>query len=100
MATSLEFHHDESVWISNPVRPSQWTEFMDNLDYAFSSYGEELVKLLHSPGFKPNVGLILDGPDFTALFANMNDVLGPISRDEFAKLPDLDFASNRITISP
>ncbi|KAK3236128.1 hypothetical protein CYMTET_53734 [Cymbomonas tetramitiformis] len=93
-ATSAEFHHDGSVWVSTPVRASQRTEFVDKLDYAFS-YGEELAKLLRAHGFKSNVGITLDGPeaesDFAVLLANLSHVFGPISRDEILKLLDLDF---------
>ncbi|KAK3238996.1 hypothetical protein CYMTET_51035 [Cymbomonas tetramitiformis] len=93
-ATSAEFHHDDSVWVSTPVRASQRTEFVEKLDYAFS-YGEELAKLLRAHGFKSNVGITLDGPeaesDFAVLLANLSHVFGPISRDEIMKLLDLDF---------
>ncbi|KAK3235914.1 hypothetical protein CYMTET_53908 [Cymbomonas tetramitiformis] len=94
-ATSAEFHADAaSVWVSTPVRASQRTEFADKLDYAFA-YGEELAKLLRGHGFKSTVGLTLEGPeaesDFTVLLANMSHVFGPIARDEFTKLLDLDF---------
>ena len=41
-ATSAEFHTNNSVWVSTPVRASQRHEFVDKLDYAFS-YGEEFV---------------------------------------------------------
>ncbi|KAK3275333.1 hypothetical protein CYMTET_16531 [Cymbomonas tetramitiformis] len=92
-ATSAEFHADPTVWVSTPVKPSQRTEFADKIDYAFS-YGEELAKLLRTHGFKSSVGLTLDGPDaesdFAVLLANMNHVFGPISRDDVAKLLDLD----------
>ncbi|KAK3272828.1 hypothetical protein CYMTET_18895 [Cymbomonas tetramitiformis] len=58
------------------------------------TYGEELAKLLRSHGFKVSVGLALDGPDaefdFAVLLANMSHVFGPLSRDEFMKLLDLD----------
>ncbi|KAK3234798.1 hypothetical protein CYMTET_54962 [Cymbomonas tetramitiformis] len=78
----------------NHVGTSQRTEFADKLDYAFA-YGEELAKLLRGPGFKSTVGLTLEGPeaesDFTVLLANMSHVFGPIARDEFTKLLDLDF---------
>ncbi|KAK3233203.1 hypothetical protein CYMTET_56499 [Cymbomonas tetramitiformis] len=93
-ATSAEFHADASVWVSTPVRASQRAEFADKLDYAFA-YGEELAKLLRGHGFKSTVGLTLEGPeaesDFTVLLANMSHVFGPIARDEFTKLLDLDF---------
>ncbi|KAK3235046.1 hypothetical protein CYMTET_54735 [Cymbomonas tetramitiformis] len=92
-ATSAEFYADPTVWVSTPVKPSQRTEFADKLDYAFS-YGEELAKLLRTHGFKSNVGLTLDGPeaesDFAVLLANMAHVFGPVSRDDIAKLLDLD----------
>ncbi|KAK3278039.1 hypothetical protein CYMTET_13994 [Cymbomonas tetramitiformis] len=94
-ATSAEFHADAAVWVSTPVRPSQGTEFVDKLDYAFFSYGEELAQLLRTHGFsKRTVDLTLDGPeaesDFAVLLANMAHVFGPISRDDFAKLLDLE----------
>ncbi|KAK3239004.1 hypothetical protein CYMTET_51043 [Cymbomonas tetramitiformis] len=92
-ATSAEFHADPTVWVSTPVKPSQRTEFADKLDYAFS-YGEELAKLLRTHGFKSSVGLTLDGPeaesDFAVLLANMAHVFGPVSRDDVAKLLNLD----------
>ncbi|KAK3248266.1 hypothetical protein CYMTET_42265, partial [Cymbomonas tetramitiformis] len=92
--TSADFHADSSVWESTPVRASQRAEFADKLDYAFT-YGEELSKLTGSHGFKPNVGLTLDGPyseaDFAVLLGNMSHVFGSISRDEFLKPLDLDF---------
>jgi len=93
-ATSAEFHNDNSVWVSTPVRASQRTEFAEKLDYAFA-YGEELAKLLRAHGFKTNIGLTLDTEDsesdFAVLLANMTHVFGPISRDEVLKLLDLDF---------
>ncbi|KAK3287604.1 hypothetical protein CYMTET_4904 [Cymbomonas tetramitiformis] len=93
-ATSAEFHADSSVWASTPVRASQRAEFADKLDYAFA-YGEELAKLLRAHGFKSSVGIALDGPEaeshFTVLLANMSHVFGPIARDDFVKLLDLDF---------
>ncbi|KAK3271927.1 hypothetical protein CYMTET_19748 [Cymbomonas tetramitiformis] len=50
---------------------------------------------MRSHGFKPNVGLALDGPDaeadFAVLLGNMSHVFGSISLDEFLKLLDLDF---------
>ncbi|KAK3248514.1 hypothetical protein CYMTET_42026 [Cymbomonas tetramitiformis] len=92
-ATSAEFYADPTVWVSTPVKPSQRAEFTDKLDYAFS-YGEELAKLLRTHGFKSTVGLTLDGPeaesDFAVLLANMAHVFGPVSRDDIAKLLDLD----------
>ncbi|KAK3276911.1 hypothetical protein CYMTET_15048 [Cymbomonas tetramitiformis] len=95
VCTSAEFHANATVWTSTPVRPSQRSEFAEKLDYAFA-YGEKLAKLLRSHGFKPNVGLSLDGPDadeadFAVLLANMSHVFCPISRDEVFKLLDLDF---------
>ncbi|KAK3278360.1 hypothetical protein CYMTET_13699 [Cymbomonas tetramitiformis] len=92
-ATSAEFHADSDVWVSTPVRASQREEFTDKLDFAFS-YGEELSKLLCAHGFKPKIGITLDTPeaesDFAVLLANMSHVFGPVSRDEFLKLVDLD----------
>ncbi|KAK3234191.1 hypothetical protein CYMTET_55536 [Cymbomonas tetramitiformis] len=92
-ATSAEFHANCDAWVSTPVRASQRGEFTDKLDFAFS-YGEELSKLLCAHGFKPKVGITLDGPeaesDFAVLLANMSHVFGPVSRDEFLKLLDLD----------
>ncbi|KAK3257862.1 hypothetical protein CYMTET_33067 [Cymbomonas tetramitiformis] len=92
-ATSAECNADASVWVSTPVRPSQRTEFVDKLDYAFA-YGEELAKLIRTHGFKSSVGLTLDGPDAESdcavLLANMAHVFGPVSRDDVAKLLDLD----------
>ncbi|KAK3267445.1 hypothetical protein CYMTET_23997 [Cymbomonas tetramitiformis] len=71
---------------SDPVR----SELTEKLNYAFA-YGEDLAKLL----LRSAVGLSLEGPDsetdFADLLANMFHVFGPISRDEFLKLPDLDF---------
>ncbi|KAK3250011.1 hypothetical protein CYMTET_40578 [Cymbomonas tetramitiformis] len=92
-ATSGDFHADASVWVSTPVRPSQRSEHVDKLDYAFT-YGDELAKLLRAHGFKSSVGLTLDGPeaesDFAVLLTNMAHVFGPISRDDFVKLLDLE----------
>ncbi|KAK3238902.1 hypothetical protein CYMTET_51125 [Cymbomonas tetramitiformis] len=64
-ATALEFHEDEYVWVSTPVRASQRSESVDKFDYAFSYGDEELVKQLRSHGFKPNVGLTFDGLNLT-----------------------------------
>jgi len=92
-ATSGDFHADASVWVSTPVRPSQRSEYVDKLDYAFT-YGDELAKLLRAHGFKSSVGLTLDGPeaesDFAVLLTNMAHVFGSISRDDFVKLLDLE----------
>ncbi|KAK3281654.1 hypothetical protein CYMTET_10565 [Cymbomonas tetramitiformis] len=91
--TSAEFHADASVWVSTPVRPSQRTEFIDKLDYAFA-YGEELAKLLRTHGFKSSVGLTLDGPDaesdFAVLLANMAHVFGPRLRFHVEGIGDPD----------
>ena len=92
-ATALEFNESEEVWISTPVLASQQEEYSDKLAFAYA-YGEELVKLLRSHGFKTNVGFSFEGPDaetdFAILLTNMAHVLGPISHDEFDKLLDLD----------
>ncbi|KAK3283312.1 hypothetical protein CYMTET_8987 [Cymbomonas tetramitiformis] len=104
-ATSADFHADSSVWESTLVRASQRAEFADKLDYRHNAftYGEELSKLTRSHGFKPNVGLNLDGPDseadFAVLLGNMSHVFGSISRDEFLKLLE-EAESSRSKISP
>ncbi|KAK3251402.1 hypothetical protein CYMTET_39257 [Cymbomonas tetramitiformis] len=93
VATSAEFHRDASVWKSTPVRASQQHEYSERLDCAFG-YGEELVKVLRSHGFKPQKGYTLDGPDaetdFAILLGNLHHVLSPISHDEYDKLFDLE----------
>ncbi|KAK3270420.1 hypothetical protein CYMTET_21182 [Cymbomonas tetramitiformis] len=92
-ATSAEFHWDASVWESTPVRASQQYEYSDKIDYAFT-YGEELVKVLKSHGFKPQKGYTLDGQDsetdFAVLLGNLRHVLSPISHFEYDKLFDLE----------
>ncbi|KAK3244403.1 hypothetical protein CYMTET_45982 [Cymbomonas tetramitiformis] len=96
VAASAQFvHRDASVWVSNPVRASQQHEYNERMDYAFS-YGEELVKLLRSHGFKPQKGFTLDGSDaeaadFAILLSNpLRHVLTPISHFEYDKLFDLE----------
>ncbi|KAK3248721.1 hypothetical protein CYMTET_41820 [Cymbomonas tetramitiformis] len=66
--TSADFHRDASVWESTPVRASQQYEYSERLDYAFT-YGEELVKVLRSHGFKPQKCYTFDGPDSETDFA-------------------------------
>ncbi|KAK3242516.1 hypothetical protein CYMTET_47804 [Cymbomonas tetramitiformis] len=87
------FHRDASVWVSTPVRASQQDEYNERMDYAFS-YGEELVRLLRSHGFKPQKGFTLDGSDaeadFAILLSNLRHVLSPISHFEYDKLFDLE----------
>ncbi|KAK3252172.1 hypothetical protein CYMTET_38517 [Cymbomonas tetramitiformis] len=92
-ATSADFHRDASVWESTPVRASQQHEYSERLDYAFG-YGEALVKVLRSHGFKPHKGYTLDGPDaetdFAILLSNLHHVLSPIIHFEYDKLFDLE----------
>ncbi|KAK3278110.1 hypothetical protein CYMTET_13917 [Cymbomonas tetramitiformis] len=92
-ATSADFHRDASVWASTPVRASQQYEYSERLDYAFT-YGEELVKVLRSHGFKPQKGYTFDGPDsetdFAVLLGNLRHVLSLISHYEYDKLFDLE----------
>ncbi|KAK3272376.1 hypothetical protein CYMTET_19324 [Cymbomonas tetramitiformis] len=92
-ATSADFHRDASVWESTPVRASQQYEYSERMDYAFT-YGEELVKVLRSHGFKPQKGYTFDVPDsetdFAVLLGNLRHVLSPISHNEYDKLFDLE----------
>ncbi|KAK3234956.1 hypothetical protein CYMTET_54817 [Cymbomonas tetramitiformis] len=68
-------------------------ECADRLDYA-CNYGEELVKLLRSHGFKPHRGYTLDGSDaktdFAILLSNLHHVLSHISHFEYDKIFDLE----------
>ncbi|KAK3275743.1 hypothetical protein CYMTET_16143 [Cymbomonas tetramitiformis] len=68
-------------------------EYSERLDYAFT-YGEELVKVLRSHGFKPQKGYTFDGPDsetdFAVLLGNLRHVLSPTSHYEYDKLFDLE----------
>ncbi|KAK3247424.1 hypothetical protein CYMTET_43077 [Cymbomonas tetramitiformis] len=92
-ATSAEFHADASVRVSTPVRASQRHEYADRIEYSFT-YGEELIRLLRSHGFKPQKGYTLDGSDaetdFAVLLSNLQHVLGPISHFQYDKLFDLE----------
>ncbi|KAK3258524.1 hypothetical protein CYMTET_32438 [Cymbomonas tetramitiformis] len=91
--SAVASHRDASVRVSTPLRASQQYEYADRLDYAFS-YGEELVKLLRSHGFKPQKGYTFDGPDaesdFAILLSNLHHVLFLVSHFEYDKIFDLE----------
>ncbi|KAK3244150.1 hypothetical protein CYMTET_46225 [Cymbomonas tetramitiformis] len=100
--TSANFHADESVWTSTPIRASTAHDFRDRFDYA-SHYGEELCRILRAYGYKAAVGLTLDSSeadtDFTVLLANLSHVLSLISHYECEKLLDLDYDYSEYNMS-
>ncbi|KAK3281504.1 hypothetical protein CYMTET_10712 [Cymbomonas tetramitiformis] len=79
--------------VQNPDPVVRMYEYSERMDYAFT-YGEELVKVLRSHGFKPQKGYTLDGldseTDFAVLLGNLRHVLSPISHYEYDKLFDLE----------
>ncbi|KAK3253183.1 hypothetical protein CYMTET_12061 [Cymbomonas tetramitiformis] len=96
--TSAEFHADEAVWKSAPVRASTASDFRDRLDYV-SHYGKKefCCRLLRAYGYMAAVGLTLDtseaDTDFTILLANLSyEEAARISpHDERAALQRLRF---------